>query len=294
MFFQSLIYVLFSLFFLIHPTSEAGNGPRLQYIGPGGYDRTGKPWNKRECGRGLRQQTAPLIQDAEATRLNALVRSERQFTSLLKIMPQIRRNDLMNVADKIARQEDLSMQERLLIILVRLALDNPTPLNGEEAYDQIADAMQEVETHYLPESTLRKWREETGTRRQKKALVRDAYNAYQFRDKDYDYRENAFPKAFSEVLKPPAMRYNRPRLFKGKSVITQLNHITIIDNETGAVEIQLIDPKLRDEVKPGSPLIVAIYENKEYFQNLPKRPRQWVLYDKPARDGVKVWERVLE
>ena len=209
--------------------------------------------------------------------------------TLRQILPKIDVEQLNTLMEKIVCNEPLKRADRLTIALVCLALDYPRPRNGSEAFQQIAQSFLSTEKTYLHDTVVRQWQQETGTDQGRAALVEEAFKAYRFDQPKTDYDENAHPSTFSAILKPPALRYNRDNVFDGKDVITQLNHITIIDRDSGAVEIQDIDPTLRSRLqKPTDPLVLAILDDHTYFQQLPQKS-DLVIYRKLGQEGREMW-----
>lgn len=236
-----------------------------------------------------------LGKEGDVIRFRNLITDHRTLELLHCMLPKIDGQQLAKIAEKIERSEPLRRRERLLVALVHLALDYSNPKDGDEAFRQIVQVLMDVEKTHLHDETVRQWYREIGGNPEKGRgnLVEEAFEVYKTDDPESSYDENAHPAAFSEVLKPPAQRYNRKNLFEGKDVITQLNHITIIDRNTGAVEIQEIDPSLSARLsKLGDPLILAILDDQEYFRALPHKSHL-VIYRKPGLDGQEVWSREM-
>lgn len=190
------------------------------------------------------------------------------------------------VAALVAKHESgvpLRRHERLLVALERLGRLEPAPENGEAAYRRLAEVFREVEKEFLPAAVL----EGSGFSTIGE-LVDEAFRVYDYGNGAVGYDENAFPKAFSEVLKPPARRYAWKDAGPDREIILQLDHVTIF-NRNGATEIQRIDPAVRSRLDdPALPLVVAIHADPAYFAAMPVR-RDLVLFTRNARDGSGVW-----
>lgn len=221
--------------------------------------------NKAKCRKAL-------TQGAEIKLLRSYSSDETEFLDLKNYLPLVTTSQLNSLADQILGDTDLRKRERLLIALIRLARDPSKPKSGEDIRFLFSNTIRWVEQDY---SNI--------------DVVNDAFLAYDFDNLLGTYDENAHPKIFSEVLKPPARRYGRRDIFPDLEIITQLDHITIINESNGALEIQLIDPSVRNRLQnPNDPLVIAILEDLPYFQQLPNR-RDLVLFKRPGSDGNDVW-----
>ncbi|MBY0371562.1 hypothetical protein K2X33_12815 [bacterium] len=193
-----------------------------------------------------------------------------------------------DILRKLEKGEALPMRDRLQIALVRLASNPVLPNSGDEAFRQLAETLQAVEREYLPEEVVQAWSAEVHRPADRAVLVDEAFRAYDASNPS-GYDETQHPQAFSQVLKPPALRYRQPSPFPDLIVIPQLSHTTIVHSKSGAIEIQKIDPALRSRLKTGETLLVlAILGDAEYFAGLPNG-RDLVIFSRSGSNGKNVW-----
>jgi hypothetical protein len=212
------------------------------------------------------------------------------LATLQAFLPKLSKQEMVDLTVKFETGGEFSRRDRLLVAMLRLAFEKPAAQSGVEAFQQIADVFRTVEMDYLPDSVVQLWQTEKGHGKGREALIEEAFIAYDCNSPTSSYDENEHPKAFSMLLKPPAHRYNRSQVIEGKDIISQLDHITIVDRLTGAMEIQAIDPELRTRLNgPTDPLILAILDDPDYFEQLPNKS-QLVIFRKPGRDGKTVWQ----
>jgi hypothetical protein len=226
-------------------------------------------------------------------RFARLLASGDELESLRLSMPQLSERALLSLTRKIACFEPLGFSERLDIALTRLS-ESPLPRDGEEAFQQIAAAFLALEKDYLLQSLpaeLAAEAKELAGSHDISSVVDAAFAAYQFEDPASHYDEKSFPAVYRRMLKPPARRYARGEIFTGKEVIPQLSHLTIIDIESGAVQIQKIDAAYAGAriANPPAPLLSGISGDKEYFKNLPARS-DLVIFDRPGLTGARLWD----
>lgn len=212
---------------------------------------------------------------------------------LVPYLPGLSAEAIAPLAEKISQGTALTFRDRLCVALLRLS-ELAAPSGGEMALEQIARVFLAVEKVYAAQSIpLQEYREALlacGGRTTPDAMIEEAFRVYRFSDAGSPYEEHDYPRAFSRLLKPPALRYNKAEIFQGKDVIPQLSHLTVVDRASGAVQIQRIDAERAKAglTAPGLPLICGIAGDREYFSSLPSR-RDLVVYDRPGANGTDTW-----
>lgn len=230
---------------------------------------------------------SPTTAAIEVHSLRRLTADRAAMEDLRRFLPGATTRSLQKLIEKLERGLPLDKGVRLQIALIRLAQDSHPIHTGQAALQRLAAVMEQTEIDFIPEGIHQLWQSQSGSSDSRTTFVRHAFRVYNYANKAGVYDEHQHPSAFSYVLKPPARRYGRDDVFSNLEIITQLDHITIINQRTGAIEIQRIDPNLR-RFAPEGPLVFAVLQYPDYLKTLSIR-HDLVIFRKPGKSGAGVW-----
>ena len=227
-------------------------------------------------------KTANMLQESYLS-----LDSQVDWDALKKNIPSLNREKVEQLFKKIKNSQDLSKDDRIILLMLKLLNDSPAQ-NGSEAIKQLQEHILETETTFVPwhivlENQKRNHHESETEPMKLAALYRIDATQRAIQDAKAGVPPQKRDQFYRGIMKPPSETAARRNVFPGKAIYGLVEHLITVDENNGAIQIQKVG-------EPYQSTITGLWFDKEYFKSMPNRPYE---LQKPGADGENVWDRYI-
>lgn len=206
------------------------------------------------------------------------------WDELKKSIPIASQEKIKELVRKIENSQELHKGDRIFLIMLKL-LSESFSRNGSEVLKSLQKYISEVETIFVPWHIVlenqKRNHHESETDPMKLAdlyridstqrAIQDAMAGVPPQQRDQFYRG---------IMKPPSPTASRRNVFPGLAIYGLVQHLIIINEKSGAIQIQQVG-------EPYRSAITGLWFDLNYFKSMPNRSYD---FQKPGTDGKNVWD----